>query len=98
MKHKENQTYQLVPGEEGDQHWLVRFLEGPYAETVIQYGSISVNDEEEGTMSFNFFVESSPDSELTSDDVDLHLWAGNVLQEILREAIMDGSAVLQEQT
>ncbi len=98
MKHKENKTYQLVPGEEGDQHWLVRFLEGPYAETVIQYGSISVNDEEEGTMSFNFFVESSPDSELTSDDVDLQLWAGDVLQEILREAIMDGSAVLQEQT
>jgi hypothetical protein len=98
MKHKENQTYQLVPGEEGDQHWLVRFLEGPYAETVIQYGSISVNDEEEGTMSFNFFVESSPDSELTSDDVDLQLWAGDILQEILREAIMDGSAVLQEQT
>jgi hypothetical protein len=98
MKHKENQTYQLVPGEEGDQHWLVRFLEGPYAETVIQYGSISVNDEEEGTMSFNFFVESSPDSELTSEDVDLQLWAGDVLQEILREAIMDGSAVLQEQT
>lgn len=98
MKHKENQTYQLVPGEEGDQHWLVRFLEGPYAETVIQYGSISVNDEEEGIMSFNFFVESSPDSELTSEDVDLQLWAGDVLQEILREAIMDGSAVLQEQT
>ena len=98
MKHKENQTYQLVPGEEGDQHWLVRFLEGPYAETVIQYGSISVNDEEEGTMSFNFFVESSPDSELTSDDVDLQLWASDILQEIIREAIMDGSAVLQEQT
>jgi hypothetical protein len=98
MKHKENQTYQLVPGEEGDQHWLVRFLEGPYAETVIQYGSISVNDEEEGTMSFNFFVESSPNSELTSDDVDLQLWAGDILQEIIREAIMDGSAVLQEQT
>ena len=98
MKHKENQTYQLVPGEEGDQHWLVRFLEGPYAETVIQYGSISVNDEEEGTMSFNFFVESSPDSELTSDDVDLQLWAGDILQEIIREAIMYGSAVLQEQT
>ena len=98
MKHKENKTYQLVPGEEGDQHWLVRFLEGPYAETVIQYGSISVNDEEEGTMSFNFFVESSPDSELTSDDVDLQLWASDILQEIIREAIMDGSAVLQEQT
>jgi hypothetical protein len=28
----------------------------------------------------------------------LQLWAGDVLQEILREAIMDGSAVLQEQT
>ena len=96
IQHKENETYQLVPGDAGDQHWLVRFLEGPFAETVIQFGAISVNEEDEGSMSFNFFIESSPDSELNVDNVDLQLWAGDVLQEILREAIMSGSAVLEE--
>lgn len=96
IPHKENETYALVPGGDGDQHWLVRFLEGPFAETVIQFGSITVNEEDEDTMSFNFFVESSPDSELTSENVDLQLWAGDVLQEIIREAIESGSAVLKE--
>lgn len=96
MKHKENVTYQLVPGEDGDQHWLVRFLEGPFAETVIQFGAISVNEESEGIMNFNFFVESSPDSELTSEDVDLQLYAGDVLQEIIRDAIENNTAVLKE--
>jgi hypothetical protein len=96
IPHKENETYVLVPGGDGDQHWLVRFLEGPFAETVIQFGSISVNEEAQDSMSFNFFVESSPDTELTSENVDLQLWAGDVLQEILREAIETGSAVMKE--
>ena len=96
IPHKENETYTLVPGGDGDQHWLVRFLEGPFAETIIQYGAITVNEEDKGSMSFNFFVESSPDSELTSDNVDLQLWAGDVLQEILREAVESGSVKLEE--
>lgn len=96
IPHKENETYVLVPGGDGDQHWLVRFLEGPFAETVIQFGAITFNEEDKGSMSFNFFVDSSPDSELTSEDVDLQLWAGDVLQEILRDAVETGSAVLKE--
>ncbi len=96
IPHKENETYALVPGGDGEQHWLVRFLEGPFAETVIQFGSISVNEEAQGSMSFNFFVESSPNTELTSENIDLQLWAGDVLQEILREAIETGSAVMKE--
>ena len=95
-KHKENMTYQLVPGDEGDQHWLVRFLDGPFAETVIQFGSISFNEEAEGVMTFNFFVKSSPDSELTSQDEDLQEWAGDVLQEIIRRGIEDNSVVMED--
>lgn len=95
-QHKENKTYQLVPGDEGDQHWLVRFLDGPFAETVIQFGSISFNEEAEGMMTFNFFVESSPDSELTSADEDLQEWAGDVLQEIIRDAVENNTAILKE--
>lgn len=96
MKHKENKTYQFIPGEADEQQWLVRFLEGPYNETVVQYGAISVNDVEQGVMSFNFDIIESPDSELTTEDVDLQLWAGDILQEIIREAIEDGSAILRE--
>jgi len=96
MQHKENVTYQLVPGSEGDQHWLVRFMEGPYTETVIQYGAISINETGAGVMNFNFFVESSPDSELTSEDVGLQEWAGDVLQEILRQGVEEGSVDLSD--
>lgn len=97
IQHKENVTYSLVPGESGDQHWLVRFTEGPFAETVIQYGAIKLIPEDEGKISFNFFVESSPDPNLTSEDVDLQLWSGDVLEEILRQSLQDGSAQIFEE-
>lgn len=97
IQHKENVTYSLVPGESGDQHWLVRFTEGPFAETVIQYGAIKLVPEDEGKISFNFFVESSPDPNLTSEDVDLQLWSGDVLEEILRQSLQDGSAQIFEE-
>ena len=96
MKHKENKTYQFIPGEADEQQLLVRLHEGPYNETVVQYGAISVNDEEQGVMTFAFDIIESPDSELTVEDIDLQLWAGDVLQEIIREAIEDGSAILKE--
>ena len=97
IPHKENVTYSLVPGESGDQHWLVRFTEGPFAETVIQYGAIKLVPEDEGKISFNFFVESSPDPNLTSEDVDLQLWSGDVLEEILRQSLEEGSAQIFEE-
>lgn len=105
MPHKENATYQLIPGSDGDQHWLVRLLEGPFNETVIQFGAISLANEkgtdvedgdEDAYLNFNFFVESSPDENLTSENVDLQMWAGDVLQEILRDAVENNTAVLTE--
>ena len=96
MKHKENETYQFVPGTASDQQWYVRLLEGPYSETVIQYGAISVNDEEQGIMSFAFDIVESPDESLEVSDADLQLWAGDVLQEIIRDAIENNTAILKE--
>jgi hypothetical protein len=94
--HKENVTYQLVPGEEGDQHWLVRIIDGVFNECVIQYGSISINEEKEDEMNFNFFVESSPDPELTSENPELQEEAGEILQAIITDALKDGSAVIED--
>lgn len=105
IPHKENVTYQLIPGNAGDQHWQVRLLEGPFNETVIQYGTISLaNDkgtdvedgDEDAYLNFDFFVESSPDENLTSEDVDLQMWAGDVLQQILKDAVENYSAVITE--
>jgi len=97
IPHKENETYQLVPGTSGDQHWLVRFTEGPFSETVVQYGTIKLIPEEDGKISFNFFVESSPDPDLNSENIDLQLWAGDVLEAILKQSLEEGSAQLFEE-
>jgi hypothetical protein len=47
-------------------------------------------------MSFNFFVESSPDSELTSENEELQAVAGDILQEILRDAVENDTAVFTD--
>ena len=43
-KHKENETYQLVPGPDYAQNWHIRILEGNFIETVIEVGTISFNE------------------------------------------------------
>jgi hypothetical protein len=96
MKHEENKTYQFVPDIEHDQDWCIRILEGPYNETVIKYGGIKVNDEDEGIMTFNFFIKESPDTDLTEEDVDLQLEVGDILQDILRVAIEQDTVQLTE--
>ena len=89
MTHEENVTYELVPSPEHEQAWNVRILEGVYNETVIQYGAISFNehDGEEETLSFNFEIVQSPDSELSEADEDLQEFAGKLLEHIIVQAI-----------
>jgi hypothetical protein len=63
---------------------------------VIQYGAISFNEAAENMMSFNFFIESSPDPDLSIDNVELQEFAGDVLQEIIRKGIEDNSVVMED--
>lgn len=87
MKHEENVTYELIPDENHEDVWNVRILEGIYNETVINYGAISFNENAQGVMTFNFHIIESPDPDLTVDDEDLQEFAGDVLQEIISDAI-----------
>ena len=87
MKHEENVTYELIPDENHEDAWNVRILEGIYNETVINFGAISFNEREQGVMTFNFHIIESPDPDLTVDDEDLQEFAGDVLQEIISDAI-----------
>ena len=95
---KENITYEFVPGPDHDQDWHIRIMDGMYNETVIKYGAISFNEVEQGMMTFNYNIISSPDTDLTEDDIGLQETAGCILQNIIKEAIEkdDGTIAFQE--
>jgi|DEB0MinimDraft_10_1074344.scaffolds.fasta_scaffold57432_2 hypothetical protein len=83
--------YELIPADEDNvQAWDVRFLEGRFTETVIRFGNISFEDD---CLKFNFVIQSTPDSSLDVDDVDLQNFAADVLESILESAASDGSLI-----
>ena len=77
---KENTDYEIIPDTNDDKSWNVRILTGAFTETVIKYGVVKFNDED---MTFNFDIISSPDNNLTTDDVDLQKYAGSMLEKII---------------
>ena len=95
MKHKENETYQLIPDTAHDQDWNVRILEGMYNETVLKIGGIAVN-EVKGHLSFNFFVVESPDKDLSEEDEDLQDFVSELLEHIITVAIEKDELIMKE--
>lgn len=83
----ENQDYELVPS--GNDAWHVRFLTGDYVETVIQYGKLTINNE---NLTFDFEVVSSPDLSVTDQDIGLQRVAGEVLLSVLENAANKANA------
>ena len=90
----ELKDYELVPSDEDEQAWNVRLLTGTFVETVLRFGAISLN--EEGIMSFNFYVISSPDPDLTTESIELQEYAGDLLQAIIRDGMETGSVITKE--
>jgi hypothetical protein len=84
---KENEHYEMIPGDRHDQAWHIRILHGDFVETVIEFGAISFNEDDEGVMKFNFKIISTPNSELTEDNVDLQEEASGILENVIKEAI-----------
>ena len=85
MKHEENVTFEFIP--DGDDAWAIRILKGVYNETVIKFGAICNNGEAEWKSYFEYTIKESPVEALTVEDTDLQDFAGDVLQEIIRDAI-----------
>ena len=77
---KENTDYEIIPDMNDDKSCNVRILTGAFTETVIKYGVVKFNDED---MTFNFDIISSPDNDLTTENVDLQKYAGNMLEKII---------------
>jgi hypothetical protein len=75
----ENKHYELIPGD--DNKWNVRILEGPYTETVIQYGTLIPTDA--GKLNWGMNIIETPDPDLTRDDEEFQAWCGAILSTIL---------------
>lgn len=90
----ENTHYEFVPREYD--RWAVRLLEGDFPETIIEYGQVKI-DTENDLLRFDFDVEYSPDDELTADDSDLQEYAADILGAILTQSFSDGSYKLSDE-
>jgi hypothetical protein len=95
-KMSEGIDYEMVPSPiENEQAWCIRFLAGPFVETVISFGNLQVDGKEEA-INFNFSVIESPIEDLNPDNQDLQQWCGSVLHDVLDMAIAKGDAVINE--
>lgn len=90
----EGVDYELTPSGTGEveQAWDVRVLRGDFVETVLRFGNISF-DGDNDCIKFNFVIVSSP-SDTNEDDPDMQEVAGAILETILEEAANAGSLVL----
>lgn len=86
----ESQDYELIQSSKDENAWSVRFLTGPFNETVISYGSIAISEEDD-FMTFNFNIDFSPDPDLTTEVEELQEEASAVLASIITNSLEENS-------
>lgn len=92
---KENEDYELIAIEDNPDAWGVRIKTGMFTETVVVFGAIGFNQVKDN-LTFNFEVYSSPDSELTPENVDLQEHCTKLLESIIIDGIEDGTVELMD--
>ena len=95
MSRLENVDYEMIPSNEKDDGWNVRILTGQFVETVIEFGAVRFNEIQDN-MSFSFEVISSPDSDITTENVDLQIEAGQILESVISIGLDEGSVMMRE--
>lgn len=95
QKMSEGIDYHLEPTEDGNEAgWNVR-LSSRFPETVVRFGNVSFNPEND-CLNFSFVLLSTPESELSEEDEDLQQCVGDVLENVLENAINDKALVVNE--
>ena len=92
---KENEDYELVAIEDDVDAWGVRITSGMFVETIIKFGAIGFNQVKDN-LTYNFEVYSSPDSELSPDNLDLQEHCTKLLESIIISGIEDGTVELKD--
>ena len=93
LKLSEDVHYQVVPSD-NPHGWDIRILE-EFPETKISFDVIELVEDEE-QISFNFEIISTPDPDLSVNDLTLQEYAGRILNSLLEAAISDGTLVAQD--
>jgi hypothetical protein len=90
--------YDIIPSMENETDWHVRINE-EFPETIIHFGAIEFTgknaDDPDGNISFNFKIVSTPDPELSINDLTLQQYSGRILNSILEKSARDGGLVLE---
>ena len=95
MTRIENEDYEMIPADRTIDAWDIRILKGTFVETVIAFGAVRF-DGKKGHMTFSFDVISSPDSNLTVDNVDLQIEAGEILESVMAKGMEEGYVRMRE--
>lgn len=94
-KLSEGVDYKLIPSPENDQSWWIRVLTGPYVETVIQFGAITINGPDEA-IHYNFEIIETPDDTLNTDDENFQQYTGLVLHDVIEMAILKDELLMED--
>lgn len=95
QKMSEGIHYTLEPtDDDNEQGWNIRINEH-FPETVVRFGNVGFDDET-ACLTFNFVLLSSPDPELSEENVELQQCVGDILENVLENAINDNALVVNE--
>lgn len=92
-KLSEDIHYEIVPSD-NPHGWDIRIME-EFPETKIAFDVIELVENEE-QISFNFQIISTPDPDLTVEDLTLQQYCGRILTSLLEVAVSDGTLVAQD--
>lgn len=91
----ENEDYEMIPADRTIDAWDIRILKGAFVETVIAFGAVRF-DGKKDQMTFSFDVISSPEPDLTVDNVDLQIEAGAILESVMSKGMEEGYVRMRE--
>lgn len=91
----EKVDYELIPSPENEQSWNIRVLSGPYVETIIQFGAISIDGKNE-SINYNFDIIETPDDTLSVDDPNFQQFTGLVLTSVIEDAINKDELIMKD--
>jgi|TARA_B110000908_G_C10267965_1_gene466702 hypothetical protein len=84
--------YELVPSD--NDMWDVRIKEA-YPETVIRFGTVSLDGDTQ-EMRWNMSIVSSPDEDLSTEDLTFQEYCGRILESIMAVSLSEGTAILTD--
>lgn len=90
---REDEDWVFVP--RGEESWGVRFLTGPFPETVVEFGTVSF-DGFKDQLSYNFEIIETPDILATTDNQELIDYTSLVLESIILFGMDDGTVEVRE--